>query len=115
MFVLAASSPIVDWSAIWKICLVTLVAGGGVVVVYGFLLIGLKIANSPRDDSTQATRSRVAGFFLSFVCGVIVFGVIVVGIYAITQKPSTAKPKPKTSAAVLTAPGHQRRLVAWAG
>ena len=92
MFVLGASSPIVDWSAIWKICLVTLVAGGGVVVVYGFLLLGLKIANSPKTDGTQATRSRVTGFFLAFVCGVIVFGVVVVGIYAITR--SRRRPSP---------------------
>ena len=39
-----------------------LVAGVGIVVVFGFLLLGLKIANSPKTDGTQAARSRLTGF-----------------------------------------------------
>jgi hypothetical protein len=111
MFVLA--SPIVDWSAMWKICLVAFAAGAGVVIVFGFLLLGLKIANRPRTGGTQGAGSRFTGYALSAVCGVIVIGVIVVGIYAMTQKPSSAKPKPKTkSAAVITTPVRQHQLVA---
>ena len=45
MFVFA--TPIVDWSAMWKICLVALAAGAGVVVFFGFLLLGLKFAQGP--------------------------------------------------------------------
>ena len=44
MFLVA--TPIVDWSAIWKICLVTLAAGAGTVVIFGFMLLGLKLANT---------------------------------------------------------------------
>ena len=36
--------PIIDWSAIWKIVVVALIGGCGIVVVYGFLLLGLKYA-----------------------------------------------------------------------
>lgn len=110
MFVLG--SPIVDWSAIWKICLAVLIAGAGVVIVYGFGLLGLKLANQPASDGGTRTTSRVTGFALSIVCGVLVIGVVVIGIYAMTQKPSSSKSKPKKSAAALTVPTHHRRLVA---
>jgi hypothetical protein len=111
MFVLA--SPIVDWSAMWKICLVALAAGAGVVIVFGFLLLGLKIADSPATGGggAQGAGSRFTGYALSAVCGVIVIGVIVVGIYAMTQKPSS-KPTKTKSAAVTTAPARQHQLVA---
>jgi quinol-cytochrome oxidoreductase complex cytochrome b subunit len=108
MFVLA--SPIVDWSAMWKICVVALAAGAGVVVVFGFLLLGLKIANRPGTDGTQGTGSRLTGYSVSAVCGVIVIGVVVVGIYAMTKKPSSKPAKPK---AALIVPAHPRtRLLA---
>ena len=95
MIVLA--SPIIDWNAMWKICVVALAAGAGVVVVFGFLLLGLKIANRPGTDGTRGTGSRLTGYALSAVCGVIVIGVIVVGIYAMTQKPSSKPAKPKAA------------------
>ncbi len=102
MFVLG--SPIVDWSAIWKIWLVALIAGAGVVIVFGFLLLGLKFANAPRTDGTQGTTARVTGFAVSLVCGVLVIGVIALGIIAMIDKPPSPKSKPKKAAAVLTAP-----------
>jgi hypothetical protein len=84
MFVVA--SPIVDWSAIWKICLVTLAAGAGTVVIFGFLLLGLKFANTTTADGTQNSGSRLGGLSVAFVCGVICLGIVVIGIYAMTQK-----------------------------
>jgi hypothetical protein len=82
MFLLA--DPIIDGSAIWKIIVVALIGGVGIVVVFGFLLLGLKLADT--DDSVQGGGSRYAGYALSAVCGVVVIGVIVLGIYAMTQK-----------------------------
>jgi hypothetical protein len=108
MFVLA--SPIIDWSAMWKICLVALAAGAGVVVVFGFLLLGLKIANRTGTDGTHGGGSRFTGFALSAVCGVIVIGVIVVGIYAMTQKPSSKPAKPKS--ALVTPAGRDVKVIA---
>ena len=89
MFVLA--TPIVNWDAMWKIFLVALAAGAGVVVAFGFLLLGLKFANRPSG------ASRFGGFTLALVCGVLCAGGIVVGIYAMTQKPSSKPAKPKAA------------------
>ncbi len=108
MFVLA--SPIVDWNAMWKICLVALAAGAGVVVMFGFLLLGLKFANRPATEGTQSTRSRLSGFALSFACGAICIGVIAVGIYAMTKKPSSKPAKPKSALVIPAGPG--TRLIA---
>ena len=95
MFVLA--SAIVDWNAMWKIFLVALAAGAGVVVMFGFVLLGVKIANRPGGGS------RVGGYALSSVCGVLCLGVIVVGVYAMTKKPKSKPAKPKAAALVIPA------------
>ena len=63
------ASPIVDWSAIWKICLVALAAGAGTVVIFGFLLLGLKFADTAGTDGTQGSGSRVGGLTLAVLCG----------------------------------------------
>ena len=84
MFVLA--TPIVDWSAIWKICLVALAAGAGTVVIFGFMLLGLKVADSAGTGGGQGGGSRVGGLTLAVLCGAVCIGIIVLGIYAMTQK-----------------------------
>jgi hypothetical protein len=76
--------PIIDWSAILKIVIVALAGGVGIVVVYGFLLLGLKFATN--EDGTHGEGSRITGYTLSAICGLVVIGVIVLGIYAMTQK-----------------------------
>ncbi|MBV9606671.1 MAG: hypothetical protein JO027_16265 [Solirubrobacterales bacterium] len=103
MFVLA--TPIVDWSAMWKIFAVTLAAGAGVVVAFGFLLLGLKLANGSRANGSRASGSRLGGYTLAGVCGALCLGVIVVGVYAMTKKPKS-KPtaKPKAAALIVPAP-----------
>ncbi|MBV9336086.1 MAG: hypothetical protein JO262_04760 [Solirubrobacterales bacterium] len=124
MFVLA--TPIVDWTAMWKICLVALAAGAGVVVFFGFMLLGLKFAHSPAThgapdggtddahgagtDRAPSAGARLGGFTLSLVCGLVCVGVIAVGVYAMTKKPSSKPAKPKTA---LVIPGGSRvRLIA---
>ena len=122
MFVLA--SPIVDWNAMWKIFLVALAAGAGVVVLFGFMLLGLKISQGPAThgpdgakstgpDRTPSAGARLGGFTLSLVCGLVVVGVIAVGVYAMTQKPKSKPAKPK-SALVIPA-GSRERLIASSG
>lgn len=108
MFVLAA--PIVDWNAMWKIFLVAFVAGAGVVVAFGFLLLGLKFANRSRADGGQS-GSRLGGFALSVLCGVICVGVIVIGVYAMTKKPKP-KPAPTSKAALVTPAAPRAKLIA---
>ncbi len=82
MFFLA--SPLVDWSAIWKICLVALAAGAGTVVIFGFLLLGLKFADVSSSDGHGG--ARVSGYALAGLCGLACLGIIAIGIYAMTQK-----------------------------
>lgn len=96
--VLLFGDPIVDWGAMWKICAVALAAGAGVVLAFGFVLLGLKLAQGPATggtadgttDGTAAARpsaaTRLAGFSMSLVFGLICAGVIAIGVYAMTQK-----------------------------
>jgi hypothetical protein len=99
----------VDWNAVGKICLVALLAGVGVVVVFGILLLGLKHANA-----ATSSGARFTSYALSGLCGVVCVGVFVVGIYAMAEKPaSKAKKAHKTkSAAVFAPPGSARKLTA---
>jgi len=92
------ATPIVNWSAMWKVFLVALAAGAGVVVAFGFLLLGLKFANRSGDGS------RLGGFALSVVCGLLCVGVVVVGIYAMTKKPSSKPAKPKAALVIPRSP-----------
>jgi hypothetical protein len=79
--------PIIDWSAILKIVIAALVGGCGIVIVYGFLLLGVKYAGLGDDSGTTHTEtSKVVGYAIAGVCAILVVGVIVLGIYAMTQK-----------------------------
>ena len=102
MFVLA--TPIVDWNAMWKIFLVALAAGAGVVVAFGFLLLGVKLANRSQAGAARDTGSRLGGYALAAVCGVLCVGVVVVGVYAMTKKPSSKPTKAHTKSALVIRP-----------
>jgi hypothetical protein len=103
MFVLATS--IVDWNAMWKIFLVVLIAGTGTVVVFGFLLLGLKLANRLGKAGGEGEGARLGGYLLALACGVIVVGVVAVGVYAMTKKPSSKPAKPKAALVIPAGPG----------
>jgi hypothetical protein len=89
---------LVNWNALLKIMLAALIGGTGVVIVFGFLLLGIS-----RGRTANSPAQRYALFTLSGLCGVLVVAVAAVGVYAMTQKPSTAKPKPKAAAALAPA------------
>jgi hypothetical protein len=79
--------PIIDWSAILKIVIAALIGGTGIVIVYGFLLLGVKYAGLGDDTGqTHTETSKVVGYAIAGVCAILVVGVIVLGIYAMTQK-----------------------------
>jgi hypothetical protein len=116
------ATPIVNWNAMWKIFLLALAAGAGTVIAFGFVLLGLKLAQGPatqgvRTDGTAtagtgqtpSTGARLGGFTLALVCGLICVGVIAVGVYAMTQKPKS-KPAPPKSALVIPADSHVRLI-----
>ena len=102
MFVLA--TPMVDWNAMWRIFLVALAAGAGVVVMFGFVLLGLKIADRSRAGGTHGSGSRVGGLTLAIVCALICAGVVVIGVYAMTKKPSPKPAKPKAALVIPAGP-----------
>ena len=110
MFVLA--TPIVDWNAMWKIFVVALAAGAGVVVAFGFLLLGVKLANRSGSDGTHGAGSRLGGYTLAAVCGVLCVGVVVVGVYAMTKKPSSKPTKPKAKSALVIPARPPNKLIA---
>ncbi len=89
------ASEFINWSALWKIAVAALVGGAGVVVVFGFLLVGVKIANNAKGGGGEW-----AGYALAGVCGLICVAAIVVGIYAMAKKPSS-KPAKKSAAALI--------------
>jgi hypothetical protein len=84
---LVFGSPIINWSAILKIVIAALIGGCGIVIVYGFLLLGVKYAGLGDDTGqTHTETSKVVGYALAGICAILVVGVVVLGIYAMTQK-----------------------------
>ena len=83
---LLLGSPIVDWTAIAKIVIAALIGGSGIVIVYGFLLLGLRYATTNGSDDTHRPTSKLTGYALVGICALLVLAVIVLGIYAMTQK-----------------------------
>jgi NADH:ubiquinone oxidoreductase subunit 6 (subunit J) len=84
------AAALIDTDALGKIILASLLGGVGVVVAFGFLLLGLSKANT-----AEGRPGEQAGFYLlSVVCGVFCLAAVAVGIYAIAKKPSSAAPKP---------------------
>ena len=84
---LIVATAYINWNALWKIALAALVGGAGVVIVFGFLLVGVKIANNAKSGGREW-----AGYALAGVCGLFCVAVIVAGIYAMTNKPKSKNP-----------------------
>jgi NADH:ubiquinone oxidoreductase subunit 6 (subunit J) len=97
------ASALVKWDAVGKILLAGLVGGVGVVVVFGFLVLGVSRARRERSPG-----ARLLNYTLSGVCGVICVAAVVVGIYAMVNKPSSSSSKPKPKPAALVGPGARR-------
>jgi NADH:ubiquinone oxidoreductase subunit 6 (subunit J) len=90
----AIAAALVNWNELWKIILSALVGGTGVVIVFALLLLGIS-----RGQTATKRTTRYGLYTLSGLCGILVLAVAAIGIYAMTQKPSSTKPKPKTAAA----------------
>jgi hypothetical protein len=89
------ASSLINWSAIWKICLAALVGGAGVVIVFGFLLLAVDRATSSQSEGMRITSYAVAG-----ICALFVVGAAGAGIYAMAHKPNSKPAKPTKSAQV---------------
>jgi Na+-transporting NADH:ubiquinone oxidoreductase subunit NqrB len=98
------ASSLINWSALWKIVLAALIGGTGVVIAFGFLLLGLQ-----RSRRTDNAGSRAADLALSTICGVFCVAAVVIGIYAMAHKPKSKPAKPAKAASALVGP--RRRAV----
>jgi preprotein translocase subunit SecG len=78
----AASSPIVVWSAIWKILVASLVGGAGVAIVFGFVILGTERAQA--DGASGTTKAL--NYSIALVAAAFCIFAIVVGIHAMTEK-----------------------------
>ena len=95
-----SATALINWNELGKIALTALIAGTGVVIVFGLLLLGIS-----RGKTATTPFTRRGLYTLSAICGALVVAVAAVGIYAMTQKPSPARPKPKTATATLGSSG----------
>ncbi|HXO08008.1 MAG TPA: hypothetical protein VN880_08240 [Solirubrobacteraceae bacterium] len=106
----AASTPLIDWSALWRIALAALIGGAGIVILFGFLLYGVKVANQAKSEGHEGRR--IGAYFVSGVCGAICVALVVVGIYAMAHKPKSKPTPPPKSAAVYKPAASRTELVA---
>jgi hypothetical protein len=79
---LSFASPIVVWSAIWKIVVASLVGGAGVAIVFGFVILGVERAQKANANGTV----KVLNYGMATVAAAFCLFAIVVGIHAMTQK-----------------------------
>lgn len=82
MFTLAASSPIIVWSAIWRILVASLIGGAGVAIVFGFVIFGVERA----QRAGEGGGARVLDYSMAVAAAAFCLFAVAIGIYAMTQK-----------------------------
>jgi hypothetical protein len=113
MPMLTFATDLINGAALWKIILVSLVAGGGVTIAFGLLLLGLEQADvtpGPASGSTTSGGTRVAGFGLSTIAALFCVAAVAFGVYAMVKKPSSKKPTKSKSALVIEHTAYHRSL-----
>ena len=88
MTVLADSSSYVDWTSMWKILLISVGAGAGLVAVYSLGLLALSASGYLRsgDESGPAARHNAVALAAGALCLAIVAAGAVYGIHVIFTK-----------------------------
>jgi hypothetical protein len=77
------ASALVDTSALWKIVVVGFAAGAGVVIAFGFAVLGASRLSDARHGGALAR----GGYVLLVLLGaVFCVGAVVLGLWAMTQK-----------------------------
>jgi hypothetical protein len=80
-------SSYVDWTSMWKILLISIGAGAGLVTVYALGLFALSASGYLRsDDEPVAARHNVAALAAAVLCLAIVAAGAVYGIHVIFAK-----------------------------
>jgi hypothetical protein len=79
---IALASPIVVWSAIWKILVASLVGGAGVAIVFGFVILGAERA----QRVGESTGAKTLNYSIAALAGAFCIFAVVVGVVAMTKK-----------------------------
>ena len=79
---LALASPIVVWSAIWKIIVASLVGGAGVAIVFGFVILGTERA----QQVGESDGAKALNYSIAVLAGLFCLFAVAIGIYAMTKK-----------------------------
>lgn len=79
---LVLASPIVVWSAIWKIIVASLAGGAGVAIVFGFVILGTERA----QRAGEGGGARALNYSIALVAAAFCVFAVAVGIYAMTKK-----------------------------
>jgi hypothetical protein len=87
MGLIAASSGYVDWSSMWKILVISILAGAGLASVFSVGLVALSASGYMRGSSDGASvPHRVLPLVVCVLCGLIVVAAAVYGIHVIFTK-----------------------------
>jgi hypothetical protein len=87
VILLGASSAYVDWSSMWKILVISIVAGAGIVTVFSIGMVALSASGYLRGGAPDSSAERhVLPLAVCVVCGLIVVAAVVYGIHVIFTK-----------------------------
>jgi hypothetical protein len=76
------ASALIDFDALWKIVVAGFAGGAGVVLAFGFVLLG----RARYQDAGEGVLSRGAYLVLAVVGAMVCAGALIVGFVAMTKK-----------------------------
>jgi multisubunit Na+/H+ antiporter MnhB subunit len=82
------ATDLINGAALWKIILASLVAGAGVAIAFGLLLLGLQLKRRRKRGD------RAAGYGIAALSAAFCVAAVAFGLYAVIHKPAS---KPSSS------------------
>ncbi len=83
----AASTGYVDWSSMWKILVISIAAGAGLVTVFSIGMVALSASGYVRSGGEEpAAAHHVLPLVVCVVCGLIVLAGVGYGVHTIFTK-----------------------------
>jgi hypothetical protein len=77
---------LIDTAALWKIVVIGVVGGVGVVAAMSMLMASMARRRQARDQATGGHMTIVAANLTILACGAFCLAAVAVGLYAMTQK-----------------------------
>jgi hypothetical protein len=94
---LPASTPVINWTDLWHIVVVSVAAGAGLAIAFGLILLAWEYISEGRSEGI-----KLGGGVLGLVATAACVLAIVAGVYAMTH-PAKSKPQ-KVEKTSLVAP-----------